>query len=200
VPSNEVSKIISEINYSGCMATSKTGTFYLNETVTIPVGAVSGARATATIDIGGLVDVGDQQGLSIESCDFILQVGTDFSGPISQVAGADSGLNIQLTDLNPGGAFIRADDNNLIASAHIDVDVTGNSSTESQDFWPDSYGKLDQSRIVVNDQLYLVAGIDGPGAPGVLNVLFYTVRIKARVVKLSTKDWMAIAITGVSND
>jgi len=182
------------------MATSKTGTFYLNETVTIPVGAVSGARATATIDIGGLVDVGDQQGLSIESCDFILQVGTDFSGPISQVAGADSGLNIQLTDLNPGGAFIRADDNNLIASAHIDVDVTGNSSTESQDFWPDSYGKLDQSRIVVNDQLYLVAGIDGPGAPGVLNVLFYTVRIKARVVKLSTKDWMAIAITGVSND
>ena len=181
------------------MATSKTGTFYLNETVALPVASASGDRVTATIDIGGLVDVGDQQGLSIEEIDWITQVGTDFAGPISQVTAAtDFGLNMQLSDLNPGALFVRADDNNLISSAHMDVDQSHNSSTESQDFWPDTYGKLDQSRIVVNDQLYVVAGIDGNGATTA--VVYMTCRIKARVVKLSTKDWMSIAITGVSND
>jgi len=181
------------------MATSKTSTFYLNETVEIPALSASGTRVSSTIDIGGLVDVGDQQGLSIEEIDWITQVGTDFSGTISQVAASDSALNVQLSDLNPGNAFVRADDNNLISSAHMDIDQGNNSSTESQDFWPDTYGKLDQSRIVVNDQLYVVAGIDGNAAPSVTAV-FMTCRIKARVVRLSTKDWMAIAITGVSND
>lgn len=181
------------------MATSKTGTFYLNETVLLPATSVSGTRVAATIDIGGLVDVGDQQGLSIEEIDWIVQVGTDFSGAISEVAGSDSALNMQLSDLNPGSVFVRADDNNLISSAHIDIDWGNNSSTESQDFWPDTYGKLDQSRIVVNDQLYVVGGVDANGA-GTLNNVYMTCRIKARVVKLATKDWMAIAITGVSND
>jgi len=181
------------------MATSKTGTFYLNETVLIPIASASGARVQSTIDIGGLVDVGDQQGLSIEEIDWIVQVGTDYSGPISQVTAAtDFALNAQLTDLNPGTLFVRADDNNLISSSHIDVDQSANLSTESQDFWPDTYGKLDQSRIVVNDQLYVVVGIDGNAAT--LNNVYMTCRIKARVVKLSTKDWMSIAITGVSND
>ena len=181
------------------MATSKTGTFYLNETVEIPVASASGSRVTATIDIGGLVDVGDQQGLSIEEIDWITQVGTDFSGAISQVATGDYALNTQLSDLNPGNVFVRADDNNLISSAHMDVDQGNNQSTESQDFWPDTYGKLDQSRIVVNDQMYVVAGIDANAAVS-LTPVFMTCRIKARVVKLSTKDWMSIAITGVSND
>jgi hypothetical protein len=190
---------ISGIVTRGDMATSKTGTFYLNETVTLPAASASGARVTSTIDIGGLVDVGDQQGLAIEEIDWITQVGTDFSGAISQVAASDFALNTQLSDLNPGAAFVRADDNNLISSAHMDVDQGNNSSTESQDFWPDTYGKLDQSRIVVNDQLYVVGGIDANAAPSIAAV-YLTCRIKARVVKLSTKDWMAIAITGVSND
>jgi len=181
------------------MAKSKTSTFYLNETVEIPALSASGTRVSSTIDIGGLVDVGDQQGLSIEEIDWITQVGTDFSGAISQVAASDCALNVQLSDLNPGNAFVRADDNNLISSAHMDIDQSSNSSTESQDFWPDTYGKLDQSRIVVNDQLYVVAGLDANADPSVTAV-FMTCRIKARVVRLSTKDWMAIAITGVSND
>jgi len=46
--------------------------------------------------------------------------------------------------------------------------------------------------MVVNDSLYLVGGNDGTAVGA--NVLSMTARIRCRVVKLSTKDWMAIAI------
>jgi len=180
------------------MARSKTGSFTLTETVTIPNASISGTVVQGTLDLGAYVDVGDQQALAIESVDFILQIGTDFSGPIKQASsGGDSALNIQLTDLNPDTTFTRADDNALIASGHIDIDVTNNVSTTSQDFYPDNYGKLDESRMVVNDSLFLVAGIDGSTAT---DNLFYTARIRCRIVKLSTKDWMSIAIQSTASD
>jgi len=179
------------------MAKSKTGSFTLTETVTIPNATASGGRVQSTLDLGAYVDVGDQQALAIESVDFILQVGADFSGTISQVAAGNSGLNIQLSDLNPDTSFLRADDNALIASAHIDIDDSANLSSESQDFYPDNYGKLDESRMVVNDSLFVVAGIDGQAAA---DNLFYTARIRCRIVKLSTKDWMSIAIQSTASD
>ena len=53
------------------MAKSKTGSFWLTESVTIASGATSG---TGTIDLGAYVDVGDQQALSIEEVDVIWQI------------------------------------------------------------------------------------------------------------------------------
>jgi len=50
----------------------------------------------------------------------------------------------------------------------------------------------------VNDSLYLVSGNDS-AAVGIVD-LYITVRIKCRVVKLSTKDWMAIAIQSTASD
>jgi len=188
---------ISGIVTRGDMATSKTGSFWLTETVVIPNGSASGSRVQATIDLGAYVQVADAIAVAIESVDFVLQVGGDFSGPISQVAVGNSALNIQLTDLNPGTAFVQADDNTLVASAHIDIDDSANLSSESQDFYPDNFGKLDESRMIVNDQLYVVAGIDGQAAA---DFLYYTARIKCRIVKLSTKDWMAIAIQSTAAD
>jgi len=190
-------RFISEIVTRGDMATSKTGSFWLTETVVIPNAAASGSRVQATIDLGAYVQVADAIAVAVESVDFVLQVGADFSGPISQVAVGNSSLNIQLTDLNPGTAFVQADDNTLIASAHIDIDDSANLSSESQDFYPDNFGKLDESRMVVNDQLYVVAGIDAQAAA---DNLYYTARIKCRIVKLSTKDWMAIAIQSTAAD
>jgi len=65
------------------------------------------------------------------------------------------------------------------------------------DFFPDTFGKLDQSRMVVNDQLYFVTqGICGTFT----NPVWVTARIKARIVKLGTKDWMAIAIQSTAAD
>jgi len=66
------------------------------------------------------------------------------------------------------------------------------------DQYPDVYGKLDESRMVVNDQMYLVGETNNDFA-GTGDILV-TVRIKARIVKLSTKDWMAIAIQSTAAD
>jgi len=66
------------------------------------------------------------------------------------------------------------------------------------DTYPDIFGKLDESRMVVNDQLYLV-GETNCNFAGTGNILV-TCRIKCRIVKLSTKDWMAIAIQSTAAD
>jgi len=180
------------------MARSKTGSFWLTETVTLAAAAASGSRVSGTVDLGAYVDVGDQQAIAIESVDFVMQIGTDFAGPIQQSCAGDCAFTYQLSDLNPGSLFLRADDHSLVASGTLDVDFSGNSSTVTQDFYPDNFGKLDESRMVVNDQLYLVGGVDGAAVGGA--IVSITARIKCRIVKLGTKDWMAIAIQSTAAD
>jgi hypothetical protein len=127
-----------------------------------------------------------------------MQIGTDFGGPLAQSCTADSSFTSQLTDLNPGTLLVRADDNSLIASSSLDVDFGNNQGTTTQDFFPDNFGKLEESRMVVNDSLYLTCGIDGGDvATAIVNI---TARIKCRIVKLNTKDWMAIAIQSTASD
>ena len=180
------------------MATSKTGSFWLTEVVELPASSSSGDRAVGTIDLGAYVDVGDQQAIAIEQVDFIWQAGGDYgSDPAGLVAANDAALGAQLTDLNPGTAFVRADDNNLVASGALIIDNQMGTS-HSADFYPDIFGKLDESRMIVNDQLYLTIGIDGGDSGTVID--YCTVRIKARIVKLSQKDWMAIAIQSTASD
>jgi len=102
-------------------------------------------------------------------------------------------LGFQVSDLNPGTRFIRADNQSLIASGALNIDDSNNIGTHTADLYPDNYGSsasLSESFMVVNDSLYLVGGVDS-NAIG-LNEVFITARIRCRVVKLSTKDWMAI--------
>ena len=65
--------------------------------------------------------------------------------------------------------------------------------------FPDNFGpaSLSEAFMVVNDTLYLVAGNDQSATA---DNLFCTARIRARVVKLSSKDWMAIAIQSTASD
>ena len=153
-----------------------------------------------TIDLGAYVNVPTGQAIAISEVDFVWQIGTDFSGPISQAVTADASLNAQLTDLNPGTLFVRADDSSLIASQHIDIDFSANLSTSEQDIFPDNFGPaaLSEAFLVVNDQMYLVAGVDG-GDIGT-TVVHCTVRIRAQVVKLSNRDWMALALQSTAAD
>jgi len=181
------------------MAKSKTGSFWLTETVTIGTGDTTG---TGTIDLGAYVDVGDQQALSIESVDVIWQahntaadVYHSWFGP---VVGGNAAFDVQLTELNPGSVIITADDNSLVASAAMSIDDTNNVLSFGPDLYPDNFGKLDESRMVVNDSLYVV--IRSTDAIEANYALLATVRIKARIVKLSTKDWMAIAIQSTASD
>jgi len=190
---------ISGIVTRGAMATSKTGSFWLTETINLTTDATA---VQGTIDLGAYVDVGDQQALAIEQVDFIWQrynTASDFyTAEVEQAIGSNGVLEVQLSDLNPGTTLTIASDNNLVASGAVHVDDTNYILTHSSDFFPDNFGKLDESRIVVNDQLYLCGMFNATAAAG--NSVAVTARIKARIVKLSTKDWMAIAIQSTASD
>jgi hypothetical protein len=107
---------------------------------------------------------------------------------------SNGAITTQLVDLNPGTALVRADQQSLIASGSLNIDFTNNIASHVSDIYPDNFGpaSLSESFLVVNDTLYLTAGPDGANT-GAAEV-YVTARIRCRVVKLSSKDWMAIAI------
>jgi hypothetical protein len=185
------------------MATSKTGSFWLTEEVKTDT---QGTAAQGTIDLGAYVDVGDQQAVAIEQVDFIVQVydtalDTYINSFTGSVAANDQfQVDFQLSSLNPGTTLISADDNALIASGVVLYDEATNVQSTGTDFFPDSFGKLDESYMVVNDSLYLVAVPIGVLTLDANHTIQTTCRIRARIVKLSTKDWMAIAIQSTASD
>ena len=193
---------ISGIVTRGAMATAKTGSFYLNETVSLAAATASGGRATGTLDLSAYVNVPTGQAIAIDQVDFIWQVGADFSSDGAQMiaGGGAGGLGAQLTDLNPGGVFVRADDQSLVASGALNVDQATSQVSHSADMYPDNFGPsgLSDMFIVVNDQLYFTIGNDAVAVGG--QTLYCTARIRCRVVKLSSKDWMAVAIQSTAAD
>ena len=140
------------------------------------------------------------QAVAIESVDFIYQASPDFGASATAMVAGIGSLGIQLCDLNPGTLFVRADDQSLVASGNLQIDQPNNIATHTTDLYPDNFGpsNLSEAFLVVNDTLYLVGGPDNT-AVGAVDV-YITARIKCRVVKLSTKDWMAIAIQSTASD
>jgi len=181
------------------MATSKTSSFWLTDVVTLPVNNPSGTVQQATISLGSYVDVGDQQALSIESVDWIFQRGSAYASDFSQMLVSNGAIECQLSDLNPGASMLRADDNTLVGSGSLNIDQANNIGTYAADMYPDVYGKIDEARSVVNDQLY-VNVMNSASDIGATHPVYVTVRIKCRIVKLNTKDWMAIAIQSTAAD
>ena len=177
------------------MATAKTGSFYLTETVVIPALSASGSRTTATLDLSSYVNVPTGQAIAIDQVDFVYQATSDFGSSVTYMMPTSGALSVQLVDLNPSTALVRADNHSLIASGSLQIDGVNNIATNASDMYPDNFGtgaSLSESFMVVNDTLYLTAGPDnGPIGP---EIVYVTARVRCRVVKLSTKDWMAIAI------
>lgn len=182
------------------MAKAKTGSFYLTENVTLAAAAANGSRATGTIDLSAYVNVPTGQAIAIDEVDFIWQRDSDYGSYAAAFLAGNGALTSQLTDLNPGTEFVRADDQSLVASGVLNIDQSNNITSQFSDMYPDNFGPsgLSDMFIVVNDQLYLTVGNDG-SAVGT-GILYATVRIRARVVKLSTKDWMAVAIQSTAAD
>jgi len=183
------------------MATAKTGSFYLTETVTLPLGTVDNSRITGTIDLGAYVNVATGQAIAIDSVDFVYQAGATFNQQVESMLTGNGAVSAQLTDLNPGTAFVRADNQSLIASAALNIDIANNVGTHTSDLFPDNYGtagSLSEMFMVVNDTLYLTAGPGGANIGG--SDVFLTARIRARVVKLGSKDWMALALQSTASD
>jgi hypothetical protein len=197
------------------MATAKTGSFYLTESVTLAALTANGGRATGTIDLSAYVNVPTGQAIAIDQVDFIWQRASDFGSDAFNFLGSNGALTSQLTDLNPGGVFVRADNQSLVASGALNISVgtAGNTTppalgeytkqnivSHQADLYPDNFGPsgLSDMFIVVNDQLYFTVGNDGYAVSA--SDLHGTVRIRCRVVKLSTKDWMAVAIQSTAAD
>lgn len=176
------------------MANKKTAPFTLTERLTLS-SEVSGHVATATIDLGSYVDVGDRQGLMIHSVDYIVQGDQpdDFLEDTFGTTPAE--VQVQLTDLNRG-QLVYADDRSLISSMRFLW--AGTHADMEADVYPDNFGKgsLD-GRTVVNDALYIVGNVDELEANKSANV---TVRVTASIVQLSAKDFMAIAIQSTAAD
>ena len=177
-----------------------TGSFYLTETITLAAAAAVGSRVQGTIDLGAYVNVPTGQCVAIASVDFIYQNSDDFGGNAIGMLAANGSLTVQLSDLNPGTVFIRADDQSLVASGALNIDDANNIATHTSDLYPDNFGpaNLSEAFLVVNDTLYLVTGNDAAVVGA--NPLYVTARIRCRVAKLSTKDWMAIAIQSTASD
>lgn len=182
------------------MATAKTGSFYLTETILLPAGSLSNSRVQGSLDLSAYVNVPTGQAVAVESVDFIYQNGIVYSGSVGGMLSGNGGITAQLTDLNPGTEFVRADNQSLVASAALNIDLANNIASHSSDMYPDNFGpaSLSEAFMVVNDTLYLVAG------PNTANIgatdVYVTARVRARVVKLSNKDWMAIAIQSTASD
>jgi hypothetical protein len=176
------------------MATAKTGSFYLTETVTLPAASADGSRFQSTVDLSAYVNVPTGQAIAIDQVDFIWQAGADYGNALVSMVANDGALTAQLTDLNPGTLFVRADNQSLIASGSINIDTGTNQGSHTGDLYPDNFGpaSLSEAFMVVNDTLYLTAGNDNTAVG--TSETYCTARIRCRVVKLSQKDWMAIAI------
>jgi hypothetical protein len=179
------------------MAKAMTGTF----TITSSVDLTAVGYTTTTIPIGSLIDVGDAQALEIESVDYQFQnhdLTNDVYEPLhpSNPLGADASFGAQVMDRN-AGTWLVASDNNLISSASVNYGFGDNIVTAATDFFPDDFQKTN-GRFVVNDEVYLVSTTTL--APAANTALTCSVRIRAKVVKLSTRDWMAISLETVQNE
>lgn len=182
------------------MATAKTGSFYLTESVSHLSNALEGDRVQGSIDLGAYVNVPTGQAIAVESVDFIFQRSNGMDGNVESFLAGNGSLSVQLTDQNPATLLVQADDASLIASGVLNIDAANNIASHSNDMYPDNFGPaaLSESFMVVNDELFLVSGADG-SAVGTA-ALHITARIRCRVVKLSSVDWMAIAIQSTAND
>ena len=183
------------------MAKAKTGSFYLTESVILPAASADGTVVQGTIDLGAYVNVPTGQAIAIEGVDFVYQLGSTMSSDIAGMLQANGSLQLQLSDLNPGTSMLIASNQSLVASGAINIDRANNLGTHTSDMYPDNFGPaaLSEAFMVVNDTLYVTLGNFGAISNATTQVVG-TVRVRARVVKLSSEDWMAIAIQSTASD
>lgn len=150
---------------------------------------ISTTAESLTVDIGAYVDPADSQGLEILLVDYIWDDTSNLPVPNSAQR-----ATAQLKD-NTNGDLVAPTNLHLISSGHLSVDTDGFMSSTS-DVFPDRLmlGK-DGGRVVVNDQLEFVVKGSATSASSRC-----TVRICARVVKLTKKDYMTLALQTVADN
>ena len=170
------------------MAKAKTAPFWLTAQVDL---TANDTYTQTTIPLGSYIDVASKQAVAIISVDYFVQN----TATNSRKIGSDSFVDFQLTDINRN-ALVVGDDTALISSGALAYDNTPPSFTNANDLYPDSFGTLNEARMVVNDDIFFGAQSDSAGGTNPQTAI---VRIQAQVVKLTEKDFMALALTSVAS-
>jgi len=166
------------------MAKGKTASFYIRRTVECD----STSPNIVTLDTSAYVDPADRQGIMIESVDFIFY---DNSNNMPLTATADESCAVQLLT----GAYTTLqpyNEEDLVASAGLVVDGSAG-VYNATNLYPDLLGSPG-GRIVVDDNMSIL----GAAASAFTNARCALI-IKAKVVTLTNKDYMALALQTVAN-
>tara|TARA_Y100001937_G_scaffold101436_1_gene139138 strand:- start:350 stop:862 length:513 start_codon:yes stop_codon:yes gene_type:complete len=169
------------------MAQAKTSPFYLTADVTL---TAANTAVQATIPLGSYIDVASKQAIAILEVDY----GTVEAAGFTSNLGGDLIVDYQTTDINRG-ALVSATDTAVISrGALLYENAAPISATNMNHLYPDSFGSLEEARMVVNDDIFFLA--QSTNVPVNLQC---TIRIKAQVIKLSEKDFMSLALTSVGS-
>lgn len=168
------------------MATAKTSPFYLTASITL-----SDTNYTqTTIPLGSYIDVASKQAVAILEVDYMAQNLTTNSS----VLPSDRIVDYQVTDISQTG-LVAGDAPELISRGAMAYDNSPPNFSNQNALYPDSFGTLDEARMVVNDDLFFGAQISSVSSGGNLAI----VRLKCAVVKLGEKDFMALALNTVAS-
>lgn len=170
------------------MARAKTQPFIITEVITA---ANTQSVQSGTLDLSAYVDPGDSQGVEIMAVDYIF-FDSSTNMPISH--SADFKAVAQLKD-NTNGNLVSYDNIHLVSSGSIYFDSAFIVSNAS-DIYPDIlYISKDGGRVSVNDSMEICVR----SSANVPN-LAVACRITMRVISLTKKDYMTLALQTVSDN
>lgn len=168
------------------MSKAKTSTFYIRE-----VFDVDATPGTTAMDLSLYVDPVNKQGLLVRNVDFIWHDKVTFLPP--DFSGDCQGA-IQVHDSVLGG-LADLDSQHQVASGSI-MGYASSAPTNDTDFFPDRLGMTKgEGRIIVNDTLEIAT--DGAGS--VPANWACCVVLECQVIKLTEKDYIALALQSVAD-
>lgn len=170
------------------MARAKTQPFIVTEVVNA---ANTTAVQSGTLDLSAYVDPGDSQGVEIMAVDYIWYTSDD-----NMPAAHSSAFRAvaQLKD-NTNGNLVAYDNIHLVSSGSIYFDAD-NVVSNASDVYPDIlYISKDGGRVTVNDSMEICVK-----STVTVPDLACAVRIQMRVISLTKKDYMTLALQTVSDN
>lgn len=166
------------------MSKAKTKSFYIRRTVDCSLNTA----VAVSLDTSAYVDPADRQGLMIESVDFIFY-NSSTNLPLQSTNDEQTGVQLlsgAYTELQP------YDEEDLVASAGIVFDGAAG-VYHANNLYPDVLGTQD-GRIVVDDNMTLIGQSQSTFTAATCAVI-----IKAKIVTLTQKDYMSLALQTVAN-
>tara|TARA_Y100000748_G_C15496572_1_gene488419 strand:- start:2647 stop:3147 length:501 start_codon:yes stop_codon:yes gene_type:complete len=165
------------------MASAKTSTFYIREDFD-----VGSSITTTAMDLSLYVDPVNKQGLLVRNVDFIWHN----SSTKLPVAASAFQAAIQVHD-SVLGTLADLDSQHQVASGSLTGTTSGVDA--DQDFFPDRLGMTKgEGRIIVNDTLEIATDAN----TSVTNLACCVV-LECQVIKLSEKDYIALALQSVAD-